>query len=342
MNRKEWALSIFLFVIISALMAGAGYAVNLGDSKLVTVKTDKVPSVDGQVDEVWQKAPEISIPVTGGRSGSTNVKMKAMYTGTHIYFLAQWEDSKEDLNRKPWKFDGQKWERLPGGGAYYEDKFSVYWNINDSTKGFNEKGCMITCHNQEGATKYGSHRTSANGELIDQWHWKAARTNPANQIDDQFVSWIKNGELALNGEVSKEAGRQADPKTSGGYVENIDKEKNIPIYNFKDPNNPLKNPNYIMKEEAVAITDLSQFEKGDTIPGHVVEAFKGDRADMTGKGVWENGKWTLEWSRELNTGSEFDVNFSDLNKEYAFGVATFNNEQWDHSYNLGVYKMVFE
>lgn len=149
---------------------------------------------------------EVIIPVTGGRTGSKEVKMKALYTDTHVYFIAQWNDETEDLIRMPWKFDGKKWERLPGGGAYYEDKFSIYW--------------------------------------------KAARTGPVNQVDDQYVNWLKKGELKPNGEPSKEAGRHGDPKTGGGYIENIDKEKNLPIYMLKDPGHPLVHKDIIMKEEA--------------------------------------------------------------------------------------------
>ncbi len=342
MKLKEWLYTSILLLITFLVMVGVGYAFSLGDDQLVAKKTNLEPKIDGEIDELWKETSAITVPVTGGRSGASNVTFRAMYTDTDVYFLAQWDDSQEDLSRKPWKYDGEKWERLPGGGAYYEDKFSIYWNINDSVKDFNEKGCMATCHNEEAATKYGAHRTNAPGELIDQWHWKASRTNPANQIDDQYVNSNKLGDLDAKGKPSKEAGRYGDPKTSGGYIENINEETNLPIYNFADPNKPLVNKNFIMKEEAVEIEDFSAFKEGDMIPGHVVEAFAGDRADIPGKGIWKDGKWTLEWSRKLTTGSEYDVDFSDLNKVYSFGVATFNNEQWDHSYNLGVYKMVFE
>ena len=40
--------------------------------------------------------------------------------------------------------------------------------------------------------------------------------------------------------------------------------------------------------------------------------------------------------------SEYDVQFSDLKKQYAFGVAVFDNAQVRHAYTPGVLKMVFE
>jgi len=46
--------------------------------------------------------------------------------------------------------------------------------------------------------------------------------------------------------------------------------------------------------------------------------------------------------RKLVTGSEYDVQFSDLKKEYAFGVAVFDNAQVRHAYSRGVLKIKFE
>lgn len=343
MKLKHWILSILLIALTFGLIAVAGYALNDGQNHLTSIKTKQVPELDGKIEDLWDQAPELKIPVQGGRSGPTTVTFKSMYTDTDVYFLAQWDDNREDLDRMPWDYDGKEWKRKPGGGSHYEDKFSVYWNINDSTTGFNEKGCMATCHGEKGATKYGAHRTNGQGQLIDQWHWKGARTGPAGQIDDQYVNWLKQGELDAKGKPSKEAGRYADPKKDGGYEENIDeKTKKLPIYMFKDPEHPMVNKSFIMKEEAVPFADNGQFKKGDRIPGHVVAPFTGDRGDIPAKGLWKDGKWTLEWSRKLSTGSKYDVDFSNLNRSYPFGVATFNNEQWDHSYSLGVFQLVFK
>ena len=51
---------------------------------------------------------------------------------------------------------------------------------------------------------------------------------------------------------------------------------------------------------------------------------------------------TIVFWRKLVTGSEYDVQFSDLKKEYAFGVAVFDNAQVRHAYSPGVLKMKFE
>ena len=51
---------------------------------------------------------------------------------------------------------------------------------------------------------------------------------------------------------------------------------------------------------------------------------------------------TVEFSRKLVTGSEFDVQFNDLKKEYAFGVAIFDNAQVRHAFSSGVFNLKFE
>ena len=67
-----------------------------------------------------------------------------------------------------------------------------------------------------------------------------------------------------------------------------------------------------------------------------------DRGDISAKIAWKDGVWTSVFWRKLSTGSEFDVQFSDLKKEYAFGVAVFDNSSVRHAYTPGVLKLKFE
>ncbi|MDH3444441.1 MAG: ethylbenzene dehydrogenase-related protein, partial [Deltaproteobacteria bacterium] len=57
--------------------------------------------------------------------------------------------------------------------------------------------------------------------------------------------------------------------------------------------------------------------------------------------VWNNGVWTVEMSRKFKTGSKFDVQFDDLGKSYAFGVAVFDNAQVRHAFAITPNKLVF-
>jgi len=54
-----------------------------------------------------------------------------------------------------------------------------------------------------------------------------------------------------------------------------------------------------------------------------------------------DGGWTIEFSRKLVTGSDKDVQFSDLNQAYSFGVAIFDNTQVRHSFQTGAAALKF-
>jgi len=100
-------------------------------------------------------------------------------------------------------------------------------------------------------------------------------------------------------------------------------------------------PYWILDSEKEPFDD-SQYEAGDEVPGIVVTPFAGDRGDLSAKHAWKDGVWTLVIARKLATNSEFDVQFNDLKKEYAFGGAIFDNAQVRHAYNTGVLKMKLE
>lgn len=56
----------------------------------------------------------------------------------------------------------------------------------------------------------------------------------------------------------------------------------------------------------------------------------------------KDGVRTSVFWLKLATGSEYDVQFDDLKKEYVFGVAVFDNAQVRHAYTPGVLKLKFE
>jgi hypothetical protein len=78
------------------------------------------------------------------------------------------------------------------------------------------------------------------------------------------------------------------------------------------------------------------------VPGIVVAPLTGDRVDIGLKNVYKDWVRTSVFWRKLATGSEYDVQFNDLKKEYAFGVAVFDNAQVRHAYTPGVLRLKFE
>jgi hypothetical protein len=312
------------------------------DKTLVAQKVAAAPALDGTVDDAWKKAKPLVFGVRGGRNlpdGKTDVSLRALYTADSVYFLLQYKDATQSVKRSPWvkQADGT-WKKLrdpadKGGdnNVYYEDKMAVIWDI--SSPAFAKRGCLSACHTGEGKP-YGNKYTKEPGERLDMWHLKGVRTVPVGQVDDQYVDHTR-----YDKEKSPNAGRKSDPKTGGGYVDNVTDDKKGPKWALKG--NAPAPPYWIVDGEKEAI-DPAKYKAGDEVPGIVIAPFAGDRGDISAKAVWKDGMWTMVLWRKLSTGSEFDVQFSDPKKDYPFGVAVFDNAQVRHAYSPGVLTLKFE
>ena len=316
------------------------------DGALVSVAAD-APTLDGVADEAaWADAPGITVGVTGGaNAGVHDVTLKSVYSGDMVYFLVTWDDATEDHLRSPWEkqADGSwKQQSNPddtgqgGNNTYYEDKMSVIWNINESPiTNFETVGCFTACHAGENSdTKaYGNKYTAAEGELGDIWHWKSVRN--VGQLDDQYLDSTRWSD-DTNG-----AGRHGDPKDGGGYYNNVIEEGGMPMYMIAGGGDKNGDPGYIRETDIVDFDD-SLFAAGDLVPGVITAPFTGDRGDLSAGFAWADGVWTVELSREMVTGSDFDVQFDDMAGLYHFGVAIFDNSQTMHSYQAGANLFVFK
>lgn len=323
---------------------------------LTSVKTSKAPTIDGKVDGAWSKAEALQIPVNktpykpnNGYKGikKTTVSLKSLNDGEFIYFLVQYADPTKSLERFPWVKQGDgSWKQKVAkdstghDNTYYEDKFAMFWNINAS--GFNKRGCGVACHKARKGKVAGikdkspARKYVKKGEFIDMWHWKGVRTNPIGQVDDQYVDSVKDPK------VNKNWGRHGDKKTGGGYTNNVSKDKSAPLWMNSKSMAEYK----YMVVPSLKTDFVDNFKSGDVVPGISVSPFTGPRADITAKGVYADGKWTIEMKRKLVTtgekSDEQDVQWSDLGKPYHFGVAVFDNSQINHVYHKGVYQMVFK
>ena len=340
MFTRKWPAVCTVFLMgVGLLLAVTSMA---QQNVLVAKKVAAGPTLDGTVKDLWNQAPAFTFKVVGGRNltgGSTEGTLRALYTADTVYFLLQYKDPTESLRRGPWvkQADGS-WQKLKdpedkGGdnNLYYEDKFALLWNI--SSQPFEQRGCMSACHPGEGKP-YGNKYTKDAGERLDMWHWKGVRTGPVGQVDDQYVDNTR-----YDKDKAPEAGRKSDPKTGGGYADNVREDKKGPKFALKG-GKPAP-PYWIVDGEKEAI-DESKYKAGDEVPGIIVSALTGDRGDLAAKHTYKDGVRTVEISRKLVTGSEFDVQFNDLKKQYAFGVAVFDNAQVRHAYSPGVLKLVFE
>jgi ethylbenzene dehydrogenase len=342
--RRSWTIVGPVALAITGLIVGTSTAPSGAQARntLVSKKVAAAPALDGTLDATWGGAPVTTVKVVGGKNlpgGSTEVALRSVYSGDSVYFMAQYKDDTQSFKRSPWVKQGDgSWKKLSdpndkGGdnNVYYEDKFALIWNI--SSPSFEQKGCMAACHTGEGKP-YGN-KYLPSGERADIWHAKFVRGAASiGQIDDQYLD-----DTRYDAAKSPEAGRKSDPKTGGGYADNQTDDKKGPKFALKG-NKPAP-PYWIVEAEKEPFDD-SKYKAGDEVPSILVAPFTGDRGDIMGTAVWKDGVWTLVMKRKLVTGSQFDVQFEDLKKTYAFGLAVFNNAQVRHAYVPGVLKLTFE
>ena len=345
------ATSLLTIAVSAAIAAPAVQAKVVGT--LENINTNATITIDGVVDDAWSKAPALKVNVdktpykpNNGYEGvlTSEYTIKSMRKDGDIYFLVQWTDPTESLNRYPWmKQPDGSWKQLANkddtghDNTYYEDKMAILWNIDFKT--FKKKGCTAACHMSKNgmtngiADKAPGRKYTKDGTTIDMWHWKGVRMNPVGQIDDQYIH--DNTDPKVN----KNWGRSGDTKTGGGYVNN--KKNGAPAFVQTD-----------LAADAEVILDSKKipmpadWAQTNRIPGIVTSQFKGPRGDISAKGIWRDGVWTVEIRRALVTTGENsdtqDVQFSDLSKAYDFGVSIFDNSQINHVYHDGVLQLKFK
>jgi hypothetical protein len=312
---------------------------------LVVARATSAPVIDGNAgDAVWASAAPLSVKLSGGENfggkGETTATLKAVTYGDMIYFLLLYTDPTESKQRGPFQkqADGS-WKKLsdPRSKAgddnmYYEDKWSIIWNINDSIAGFNQQGCMVYCHAGEGKP-FGNKYTSKEGEIGDMWHMKSMRNGVVGQVDDQYVDHTR-----YDKDKSPNAGRKSDP--GGPEYKSFSLVSGKPEFMNKDGKAANAGGTYYIKDgEQVAFVD--KFKAGDEVASYLVYKAQGDRGDIQVAFRWANGTWTYEVARKLTTGSKYDVQFSDPAKTYYFGLAAFDNAQVRHAMGFEPLKLVF-
>ena len=357
--------------------------VNFSETELISNKVTSPPTLDGQVDAMWDDAtrlvtttvvPQVDFDNFKGYVGdSYKVTMRSVYDNNNIYFLAEWPDNNLDFNRETWYFneDTKEWKfesRYPSfdgngtmvRGPFYEDKFAILWNVNNSVAGWDNATCYASCHSVSSESKV-RHYTKA-GEWIDMWHWKSVRTGPNDQIDDQFQDWMNSSGEDLN-TLGGGNGRHSDSKDTGGYTCNSQKlmiggvEKSVPKYIV-----PSRDYYYwitqteIDNNTAKLITSVDEdgvlFYEGGSIdpngnpefqrngittgskciPSIYTAPFVGSRGDISARFEYTGSGWVLEMKRALKTGDteDHDVDFSSLD-DFSFGIGVFDNAAIAHS-----------
>ena len=136
----------------------------------------------------------------------------------------------------------------------------------------------------------------------DVWQWKAARTGPSGHAMDKTHHTTR----------SKPDGKAKSFKANDGRIIWIAR--------------PEDEGNSVQKSRSAPAGRTA-----DRVAQYVKTTPSGSAADIRAAGAWDNGRWTVEFARKLNTGHSDDTAF-DLSKTYRMGIAIFDREEHiDHS-----------
>jgi len=260
------------------------------------------PVIDGDAsDQAWSAAPTSSLALypMAGDNGISGATVQAAWLDRFIYFRVTWSDSTENTRRKRWSYDGNTWTR----GGENEDRLYFMFEIvgamgtsspgfmSGTTTPFSQGGCTISCHG-DGMMRLDPGR-------VDTWHWKATRTDPAGFLDDKFMVAADPGQN----------GRKSDEGTAA-YIENKDTAGTGPGWRSARGYNANPDFLFMLPEDddfTVARTDNAGFAAGNILPGYVQRVPGNSRADVWTKGKFDNGTWTVEFCRALDSGSTWET-----------------------------------
>ncbi|MBK8902547.1 MAG: hypothetical protein IPM53_15270 [Anaerolineaceae bacterium] len=262
------------------------------NSTLTAVRVETV-SLDADAD-FWSSAPKLLVPTLGTTDehpDGSAVTVKAAYDGTNLIIRAEWEDPTMSLLKNAWTWDGTAFTKSGD-----EDRIMIHFPIENYPE-FASKGCTEACHNTADDPETWYMATGEEAYRLDQWHWKAARTNPIGFADDKWVT------VQLD-PADVESAHQGDAKEGGGDSANVNEDGTGPAYMHSTD----LSSQYILVGDEMPV-DTSLLEPGMVIPGYLLAPLAGSRGDVLAQGTWENGRWVVVMMRALDTGNEDDVIF---------------------------------
>jgi hypothetical protein len=317
----KWLMTGFAALFCAAIVFAAAPSPDDTGVMTITARHVKIPPA-GIDDAAWQRVAPVQVPVAGRlemADARGSVFTKALFTDDELYFLLSWEDPTCSTVKESWQYDGTRWVHLKGD----EDRIALRFEI-DRINQFSSKSCTVVCHSPadlpRNQWKLATRSPSEKGDL---WHWKAARSSPYRHADDGWLTVAGNPSGSY-----RETGRRYDAG-SGGDIKNETPDSSRPLY-MQDPARQPSAPGFLLKEEAVPITDYSIFKAGDVIPYRLLVKPSGSRFDVKADSRHADGRWTVMLHRKFNTGHEDDV-FFDVRKRFSFAIAVFDDTGGDHS-----------
>lgn len=273
--------------------------------------------LDGKDDESdWDKALEVTVPLSFGLVDQASIK--ALYSDERVFIRVRWQDATENREHHPWVWNAE--DEAYAEGSQIED--SIIISI--------EAGCWWAPSFLEGYVFD-----------FDGWQWLAARSDPVGQAVDIDGS-IQDRDLTILGFTKYESRNTQDvwnlkfteDQESSFYKswEELDRtylhqpSTSTVYYRGRPDGSQSSGIAQKLPMPQTAPTDEIQ-----TFPQFKAVQFEGDAGEVSAKGHWEDGYWTVEFSRTLTTPRK-TVTDSVFNRLTQFSVHIFDQvERIDQS-----------
>jgi cytochrome b subunit of formate dehydrogenase len=322
-------------------------------------------------DAAWKGARPVFIHTMQGAnmggSGESTVDVRAVHDDSKIYFAFHWQDPSRSLRRIPMVKQADGWHVTDPDTdkadvvGYYEDKFAVIFSRSDAfgTGGMSHLGPRPLADKPAPLNKRGFHYTT-DGSTIDLWQWKSSRGGMLGFMEDMYVGPPTEptpAEAAVKARY--QAGYWGDPGKSmyrynfpfeppGGYAGPI-----TPMRLPKDYKAVMAGLGKVDPDPDASVEEGSKwwmFEDADTVPYSkeaddqipvgammpgvlIIGEYTDDRAGIQCAAKWKDGYWTLVASRDLKTGSKYDVDFDPGSRFYMW-VAAYDHTQTRHTRHM--------
>jgi hypothetical protein len=269
--------------------------------------------LDGMESEPeWEKAPEVTVPLTYGNV--PEISLKAMYTQDEVFIRLRWPDDEANRQHRPWVWDAE------------QESYRESAQVEDSVMLSFEAGCEWT------PSLLGGYMYD-----FDAWQWMAARTDPLGQAvdlygnvqdrglssigfveypsrilkDDWIVKFTENQEVDLHADWNElDRVYMLMPVTETLYVKAV-------------PDGGRLSPPVF---EQLPAPDATPQDGTQIYPQFSPLPLEGGAGEVKAKGHWEDGYWTVEFRRDRLTPAEhiYDTIF---NRTVQFSVHVFNGTE---------------
>ena len=244
--------------------------------------------IDGVDEEaIWDVAEEVSVPLAYG--SVVEASIKALYTDKEIFLQVRWPDATENREHHPWVWDAG--EKSWVSGPQVEDSVLLSF----------EAGCEWAPSLLQGYVYD-----------FDGWRWLAARSDPVGQawdldgtVQDQMIpglNFVRYDSRYSGMDWNVKFVDRNDPA-----ILNDDWDRLQRMYFYRRAGDAV----FIRAEpDRMGVTDPSlrlpapgmpARDADETHPQFQPVRLQGDAGEVSAKGQWEDGYWTVEFRRRLIT-----------------------------------------